>query len=1341
MININANIIGRQSGGDNAPTQQVSNLIVTDISDESMSLSWTKKGSSTIILVSESPIVDSPLDGTTYSVGEVIGDSVVGYVGSAGSADISNLTPETEYFFRAIAHNGSKYNTDTGDNEITEKTFCTEFQNVLDYAISTSRPHPALYAKRLISQFIIDLKDLGAYQEWDLLYITALNDSTKELFARINYINPGQRLLIYGSGTTAGVTYGLEGYDISGGDTTVFMRPGGWAPSDGVKYSDTNAGFGFYIFKNAGFIMGANNASGANRIRYRKQTNMTYNVNGGGGTWSLPPSTIGWHHARRTSNTDLACYLNGTQVDTDSQSVESRASIPINLGTINNNGPSNTSDGFNFSILYFGSSLSSVNMTALNEKIAQFIKDILTPEVQASNLEASNYGENTLTISVVPGSGIERLLVGKKGSPVDAVPSDGTSYTANATFGSGDELGTGNFVLAKSSGSTFNIELPEYDDYYFRVFEIGAGNVYNTDTADGNPFHVEFFDFEVGELDTLHSDESYEQIKARRLLNWDKFKTRALVAIENNAPMVLPDDTLEIFFPGTPITIDDTETLEITGGEDTSVFIFPFAFRDATESVFELNTGAEIILDTIKFRSPSRRKFEVYPCVLKKNGNSKLIEVLGEVRPGFWNNLAVNKRIRYNWEFEANGVNNATIASWDADAKTITLNQNISSSVSDNMSGPWVNVCMLFEESVPLADFDTYGDYWFDSAGGVSDEPGIGLIHHAKNETGNDTIIDLRDTELININRAIDVSSRTCKIKFSGTCKLYGAASVCLNHFTFDGVGTNEIIIEENSELIVQNNGSLIKGGNNTADNILGSGGYIAPNVKITCNGKLTASDNLALAWRQFSGSLDQKTINENDETYYKLVEITGSGEGRQMITSNSMPVSIDEAYVSWIRCGGSVHLKGGVVELINGNTQQQPDVGTPITIQIDDTEVGQINFGYSSDRMPYLTVTLNRVTFKARSASNNSHIVASTSSLDNLSLNDCQFILNAAEGVDPYTPGTIPDNSKSSWNILGGARMKSVTISGLLTEAYMSILLGTTVNDRVGNELVIDISDSEINTPQLMNTVTQSQARSGMFHMVNTIIHSNLFNRYAGACYGFKIEPIENEDDTPREILESANVLVCFPGILENTRVVPGVLFVEFTSNHYHVNSGTLKHISPWLWGRNVANGTAGKVTHANCWEGDLLITAVGGDITFEKFDGDTNPLGNIENDFVLPQGQTAKCTCNRYRIFSTGGHVESQSTLATGNGTDKVFSGISSRITKQDDFSITCGDITITFDQDGYGSGSGVDFAYYDFFGGRWYIEFTDAVGNGTPIVMNYRTLGTWRNTGAWTISLVQE
>src|SRR5690606_10491272 len=107
-------------------------------------------------------------------------------------------------------------------------------------------------------------------------------------------------------------------------------------------------------------------------------------------------------------------------------------------------------------------------------------------------------------------------------------------------------------------------------------------------------------------------------------------------------------------------------------------------------------------------------------------------------------------RIRYNWEYEVNGVNNATIASWDADAKTITLNQNISSSVSDNMSGPWVNVCMLFEESVPLGDFDTYGDYWFDSASGVSAEPGIGLIHHAKNETGNDTIIDLRDTELIN---------------------------------------------------------------------------------------------------------------------------------------------------------------------------------------------------------------------------------------------------------------------------------------------------------------------------------------------------------------------------------------------------------------------------------------------------------------------------------------------------------------------------------------------------------------------------------------------------------------
>jgi endonuclease I len=48
----------------------------------------------------------------------------------------------------------------------------------------------------------------------------------------------------------------------------------------------------------------------------------------------------------------------------------------------------------------------------------------------------------------------EVMVLAKAGAPVDALPTgDGSSYSANSLFGSGSELGTGNFVIYKGIGS------------------------------------------------------------------------------------------------------------------------------------------------------------------------------------------------------------------------------------------------------------------------------------------------------------------------------------------------------------------------------------------------------------------------------------------------------------------------------------------------------------------------------------------------------------------------------------------------------------------------------------------------------------------------------------------------------------------------------------------------------------------------------------------------------------------------------------------------------------------------------------------------------------------------
>ena len=62
------------------------------------------------------------------------------------------------------------------------------------------------------------------------------------------------------------------------------------------------------------------------------------------------------------------------------------------------------------------------------------------PTVQASNVTFGNIGATSLTVSWTNGNGSSRLVVAREGAPVDAVPVDGTSYTANSAFGSGSEI-------------------------------------------------------------------------------------------------------------------------------------------------------------------------------------------------------------------------------------------------------------------------------------------------------------------------------------------------------------------------------------------------------------------------------------------------------------------------------------------------------------------------------------------------------------------------------------------------------------------------------------------------------------------------------------------------------------------------------------------------------------------------------------------------------------------------------------------------------------------------------------------------------------------------------------
>ncbi len=113
-----------------------------------------------------------------------------------------------------------------------------------------------------------------------------------------------------------------------------------------------------------------------------------------------------------------------------------------------------------------------------------------SPNTQAGNIVFSNITGTGMKVAWTRGNGEKVLIVVHKGSAVDTNPVDNTAYTANATFGGGSEIGTGNFVVYKGTGTSVILTgLSAGWIYYVRAYEFNdiVDEVYNTNTAANNP--------------------------------------------------------------------------------------------------------------------------------------------------------------------------------------------------------------------------------------------------------------------------------------------------------------------------------------------------------------------------------------------------------------------------------------------------------------------------------------------------------------------------------------------------------------------------------------------------------------------------------------------------------------------------------------------------------------------------------------------------------------------------------------------------------------------------------------------------------------------------------------
>lgn len=99
----------------------------------------------------------------------------------------------------------------------------------------------------------------------------------------------------------------------------------------------------------------------------------------------------------------------------------------------------------------------------------------VAPTVAASSVSFSSIAAYSAKVSWTNGDGARRMVLVKEGSAVDGTPVDDSGYNPNSVFTSGDEIGTGNYlVYGGASNSVVLSGLDPETEYHVQVFELNG---------------------------------------------------------------------------------------------------------------------------------------------------------------------------------------------------------------------------------------------------------------------------------------------------------------------------------------------------------------------------------------------------------------------------------------------------------------------------------------------------------------------------------------------------------------------------------------------------------------------------------------------------------------------------------------------------------------------------------------------------------------------------------------------------------------------------------------------------------------------------------------------------
>lgn len=433
-----------------------------------------------VIARKDAAVTITPSDGTVYAANANFGQGTqitsgqyIVYDGINSNFELKNLEPGSTYHLAIFEYNLSgatpDYLTTTrlNGNATTLSAPAQQITNVTATAIQATQAtfnfaagngNGRIFIMREAAAVNTDPTDLTSYgysNAFGIVEIGTGNYIIQKTTATNNFTV---------TGLTANTQYHVAAYEYNGSAGPVFARP-----AFTMNFT-TPAGSAVVAPTLPASAPVFNNVEG-NRI--------TFNWNEGNGSNRIVVARTGtpvsFQPANASGYTANAAFGSGTDVGSNEYVVYNGSAGSFTLTNIL---PSTT---YHFAVYEYNGT--GINTRYLISSYLAANASTLAAPVSGSNDLISSFTNNSIILNWQNGSGTKRMVVVKEDAVVSSLPADLSVYPANAIFGSGAQIGTGEYVVYAGAGNSVTVTgLTASKTYHFSIFEYNGttGPVYNT---------------------------------------------------------------------------------------------------------------------------------------------------------------------------------------------------------------------------------------------------------------------------------------------------------------------------------------------------------------------------------------------------------------------------------------------------------------------------------------------------------------------------------------------------------------------------------------------------------------------------------------------------------------------------------------------------------------------------------------------------------------------------------------------------------------------------------------------------------------------------------------------